>query len=227
MTSRSLHCRPVGRLCMRFFETRTATGRQPFPLLTCRHTMFSPLEMISIKIWETQLSWHAKCSLLVAAHVLKTRVLKLPIPPLPDVRLSQKEIDQMLDYALPHGAAVRQKANRQEIAMVQHGSLPELIYQRQLEKSADKVDILATGQSHPYGHQQIQKRLTMNLRKQLIVTLTRYARIYQSLIVALMKSNCGSRIRQGDKVELTVDSFRNMGCNSRNQIRWTGTLVSW
>ena len=70
---------------MRIFETRTATGSQPFPLLTCRHTttfiflsIFSPLEMISIKIWETPLPWHAKCSLPVAVHVLKTRMLKRP-----------------------------------------------------------------------------------------------------------------------------------------------------
>ena len=32
----------------------------------------------SIKIWETPLSWHVKCSLPVAVHVSKTRVLKLP-----------------------------------------------------------------------------------------------------------------------------------------------------
>ena len=34
--------------------------------------------MISIKIWDKPLSWHAKCSLPVAVRVLKTRVLKLP-----------------------------------------------------------------------------------------------------------------------------------------------------
>ena len=74
-------CQKRACLSMRIFETRTATGSQPFPLLTCRHTttfillsIFSPLEMISIKIWETPLSWHAKCSLPVAVRVLKTRV---------------------------------------------------------------------------------------------------------------------------------------------------------
>ena len=35
--------------------------------------------MISIKIWETPLSCHAKCSLPVAVRVSKTLVLKLPI----------------------------------------------------------------------------------------------------------------------------------------------------
>ena len=46
---------------MRIFETRTATGSQRFPLLICLHTttftllsIFSLLEMISIKIWEHQ-----------------------------------------------------------------------------------------------------------------------------------------------------------------------------
>ena len=35
--------------------------------------------MISIEIWETPLSWRAKCCLPVAVRVSKTRVLKLPI----------------------------------------------------------------------------------------------------------------------------------------------------
>ena len=67
------------------FKTRTATGSELFSLLTCLHTttftlpsIFSPLEMISIKMWETPLSCHAKRSLPVAVRVSKTRVLKLP-----------------------------------------------------------------------------------------------------------------------------------------------------
>ena len=70
---------------MRVFETRTATGSEMFFLLTCLHTttftllsIFSPSEMISIKIWETPLSWHVKCSLPVAVRVSKTRVPYLP-----------------------------------------------------------------------------------------------------------------------------------------------------
>ena len=62
------------------------TGSELFSFLTCFHTttyillsIFSPLEMISIKIWETPLSWHAKFSFPVAVRVSKTRVLKLPI----------------------------------------------------------------------------------------------------------------------------------------------------
>ena len=53
--------------------------------LTCPHTttftllsVFSPLEISSINIWETIRSWHAKCSLPVAVRVSKTRELKLP-----------------------------------------------------------------------------------------------------------------------------------------------------
>ena len=78
--------RVLGSLSTRVFETRTATGSELFSLLTCFYTttftllsIFAPLQMISIKIWETPLSWHAKCSLPVAVRVSKTRVLKLPI----------------------------------------------------------------------------------------------------------------------------------------------------
>ena len=80
-------------LVMRFFQTlscvfemQTATGSDLFSLSTCLQSttfivlsIFSPLEMISIKIKETPLSWHVKCSLPVAAHVSKTCVLELPI----------------------------------------------------------------------------------------------------------------------------------------------------
>ena len=76
----------LGSLSTRFFETRTATGSELFSPLTCLHTttftslsIFSPLEMISIKIWETPLPWQAKSSLPVAVRLSKTRVLKLPI----------------------------------------------------------------------------------------------------------------------------------------------------
>ena len=47
----------------------------------------------------------------------------------------------MRDYALTYEAAVRQRTNRQETTMARHGTMPELIYQRQLEISADKVDV--------------------------------------------------------------------------------------
>ena len=53
----------LGSLSTRVFETRTATGSELFSLLTCLHTtpfalpsIFSPLEMLGIKIWETPLS---------------------------------------------------------------------------------------------------------------------------------------------------------------------------
>ena len=47
----------------------------------------------------------------------------------------------MRDYALTYEAAVRKRTNRQETTMARHGTMPELIYQRQLEISADKVDV--------------------------------------------------------------------------------------
>ena len=75
----------LGSLSTHVFETRTATGSELFSLLTGFHTttftllsIFSPLEMISTKIWETPLSWQVKCFFPVAVCVSKTRVLKLP-----------------------------------------------------------------------------------------------------------------------------------------------------
>ena len=69
---------PIGR-----FEKRTANGSALFSLLTCFHTTtftllstFTPLRMISIKIWETPLALHTKCSL--AVRVLNARVLNRP-----------------------------------------------------------------------------------------------------------------------------------------------------
>ena len=66
----------TGSLSTRVFETRTATGSVLFSLLTCFHTttftfpnIFYPLEIISIKIWETPLPWHAKFSLPVDVRV--------------------------------------------------------------------------------------------------------------------------------------------------------------
>ena len=69
-------------LSTRVFETRTATGSELFSPLPATFTLLiivSLLEMISVKIWETPVSWHAKCSLPVAVRVSKTLVLKLPI----------------------------------------------------------------------------------------------------------------------------------------------------
>ena len=76
----------LGSLSTRDFKTGTAHGSELFSLITYLHTTtfallstFSPLGMISIKIWETPLSWHSKCSFPVAVRVSKTGVLKLPI----------------------------------------------------------------------------------------------------------------------------------------------------
>ena len=67
------------------FETRTATGSELFSLSLCLRTtkfillsIFSPLEMVNIKMLETPLFLHGKCSLPVAVRVSKTRVLKVP-----------------------------------------------------------------------------------------------------------------------------------------------------
>ena len=75
----------LGSLSTRDFETRTASGSELFPLRTRLHTItftllstFPSLGMISIKMWETTLSWHAKCPFPVAVRVSKRRVLTLP-----------------------------------------------------------------------------------------------------------------------------------------------------
>ena len=75
----------IRSLSPRDFETRTANASEQFSLITCLHTTtftlqstFSSLAMISMKVWETPLSWHAKCPLPVAVFVSKTRVLKPP-----------------------------------------------------------------------------------------------------------------------------------------------------
>jgi hypothetical protein len=47
----------------------------------------------------------------------------------------------MRNYAQTFGAAVRQRTNRQETTMARHGTLPEIIYQRHLDISADKVQV--------------------------------------------------------------------------------------
>ena len=80
------HLLLLGSLSRRDFEMRTASGSELFSLLIRLPTntfpllsIFSPLEMISIKNWETSLSWHAKFFLAVAIRVSKTRMLKLPI----------------------------------------------------------------------------------------------------------------------------------------------------
>ena len=80
-------------LSRRVFETRTATGSELISLLTCPRTItftllsiFSPLKISSRKIWETLRSKQAKCSLLVAVRVKKTRVLKLSTRELKHVR---------------------------------------------------------------------------------------------------------------------------------------------
>ena len=63
------------------------------------------------------------------------------IPQLPVAKLSEKSVEEMRNYALTYGAAVRQRTNRQETTMARHGTMPEMIYQRQLQISEDRVDL--------------------------------------------------------------------------------------
>ena len=69
-------------LSTRVFETWMETRSELFSLLTHNHIYIAKYLFSNrddgIRIWETPLSWHAKCSLPVASQVSKTCVLKLP-----------------------------------------------------------------------------------------------------------------------------------------------------
>ena len=65
------------------------------------------------------------------------------LQPLPIVKLSSQEVAEMREFALTYGSAVRQSTGRQETTMPRHGTMPELLYQRNLHIS-DKVDFIST-----------------------------------------------------------------------------------
>ena len=73
------------------------------------------------------------------------------IPQLANVKLSDKAVEEMRNYALTYGSAVRQRTNRQETTMARHGTMPEMIYQRQLQISAEKVNLASSEVSE--GHE--------------------------------------------------------------------------
>ena len=61
--------------------------------------------------------------------------------PLPVVNICQADSDVLRDWASSYGAAVRQRAVRQETTTPRHGTLPEFMYQRQCEVSEKPVSI--------------------------------------------------------------------------------------
>ena len=61
--------------------------------------------------------------------------------PLPIVNIRQADCDALRDWASSYGAAVIQRAVRQETTMARHGTLPEFMYQRQCEISEKPVSI--------------------------------------------------------------------------------------
>ena len=62
-----------------------------------------------------------------------------------NVKLWEKAVEEMRNYAalLTYGTAVKQRTNHQKTTMARHGTmrLPEMIYQRQLQISAEKVNL--------------------------------------------------------------------------------------
>ena len=81
----SLHADNRERKHTRFWDADGKRKWALFPYKSSSHNHIynakyvSQLGMISIKSWETPLSWHTECSLPVAVRVSKMRVLKLPI----------------------------------------------------------------------------------------------------------------------------------------------------
>ena len=53
------------------------------------------------------------------------------IPQLANVKLSDTAVEEMWNYALTYGSAVRQRTNCQETTMARHGKMAEMICQRQ------------------------------------------------------------------------------------------------
>ena len=68
------------------------------------------------------------------------------IPPLPNVRLSEKEVEEIRNYSRAYGAAVRQRTNRQETTMARQATMPEIIYQRHLHIS-ESVNVSGLAES--------------------------------------------------------------------------------
>eukprot|EP00794_Sanderia_malayensis_P017136 gene17136-18855_t len=65
------------------------------------------------------------------------------IKPLPVVKMSASDVQEMITFASTFGAAVRQRTNRQEMTMSRHGTMPENVYQRSLQcKDAVVLDFV-------------------------------------------------------------------------------------
>ena len=79
-------------------------------------------------------SWYPKPDGTIAFS--KVAVIK----PLPSVQMSPDDCEIMRGWASTYGAAVRQRTVRQETTMAKHGTLPEFIYQRQLD-SIPKISL--------------------------------------------------------------------------------------
>ena len=57
------------------------------------------------------------------------------------LKLSEKAVEEMRNYASTYGAAVSQTTNRQETTMARHRTMPEMFSQRKLHISEDRVDL--------------------------------------------------------------------------------------
>ena len=71
-------------------------------------------------------------------------------------------MEEMCDYALTYGAAVRPRKNRQQTTMARHETMPEMMYQRQLQISANKDNLSSTESSEV---KQLEKEREVETRK--------------------------------------------------------------
>ena len=77
------------------------------------------------------------------------------IPQLPIVRLQERAVEEMRNYALTYGAAVRQRINR-------YGTIRGIIYQRQLQISANRINLSSAESSEL---KQLEKEREVEIRE--------------------------------------------------------------
>ena len=68
----------------------------------------------------------------------------------------------MCDYALTYGAAVRPRKNRQQTTMARHETMPEMMYQRQLQISTNRDNLSST---ESFEAKELEKEREVETRK--------------------------------------------------------------
>ena len=71
-------------------------------------------------------------------------------------------MEEMCDYALTYGAAVRPRKNRQQTTMARHETMPEMMYQRQLQISTNRDNLSST---ESFEAKELEKEREVETRK--------------------------------------------------------------